>query len=233
MDFTGLRNMDMPVMMMFNDSDSLFMDNLMYFLTNAFTWIPIYVMLLFCVIHNNKSIRQMALVVGMVLLMFAVIDISISSFIKPGFMRLRPGHDHVVGSIINVVNNHRGGAYGFFSAHAANTISLAIFFSLLMRSVRLTVMMVTWSLINCVTRMYLGMHYPSDILCGLLFGSMVSVGVYYLYMYIYNKVPGKMNCISAQYTSSGYSYVDINMILVVFTSTILVGMFYAVGASAL
>lgn len=233
MDFTGLRNMDMPVMMFFNDSDSLFMDNLMCFLTNAMTWIPMYVMLLFCVIHNNKSIRQIGLIVGMALLLFAVIDVSISSFIKPGFMRLRPGHDPVVGGIIHVVNNHRGGIFGFFSAHAANTIALTVFFSMLMRSVRLTVMMLVWSVINCITRMYLGMHYPSDIVCGLLFGSIVGIGVYYLYVYIYNKVPGKMNCISAQYTSTGYSYIDINMLIVVFASTLLVGLFYAIGASAL
>ena len=95
--------------------------------------------------------------------------------------RWRPTHDPEIGSLIDTVNGYRGGNYGFFSAHAANTFSLAVFFSLLMRHRLFVCFMVGWSLTNCYTRLYLGVHYPGDITVGLLWGGFVGWLVYRLY----------------------------------------------------
>ena len=89
--------------------------------------------------------------------------------------------------LVKVVDGYRGGNYGFFSAHAANTFSLAVFFSLLARNRLLTCFLVGWSLVNCWTRMYLGVHYPGDILAGLLWGALVGVAVYRMYLLVATK----------------------------------------------
>jgi len=103
------------------------------------------------------------------------------TIVKPLVARWRPTHDPQIGALVDVVNGYRGGNYGFFSAHAANTFSIALFFSLLMRPRRGVCFMVAWSLINCWTRLYLGVHYPGDITVGLLWGGLVGYGVYRLY----------------------------------------------------
>ena len=84
-------------------------------------------------------------------------------------------------NLVDTVDGYRGGNYGFFSAHASNTFSIALFFSLLFRQRLFTVFAVAWSLTNCWTRLYLGVHYPGDILVGLMWGALVGFGIYKLY----------------------------------------------------
>ena len=81
--------------------------------------------------------------------------------------------------------------------------------------------MICWSLVNCYTRIYLGLHYPLDIVCGLAWGILVGVVVYYLfYAKIYKRVSVKITYVSSQYTSTGYSLLDINIVLNVLTLTL-------------
>ena len=101
--------------------------------------------------------------------------------VKPLVARWRPTHDPEIGMLVDVVDGYRGGNYGFFSAHACNTFSIAVFFSLLMRFRPLVAAMILWSLTNCWTRLYLGVHYPGDITVGLIWGGIVGYVVYRLY----------------------------------------------------
>ena len=78
-----------------------------------------------------------------------------------------------------------------------------------------------WSLANCYTRMYLGLHYPGDIITGLAWGAVVGTGVYFLYLRIFRKISPKNNFVSSQYTSSGYSLADVDMVLLVLVLTVL------------
>lgn len=172
---------DKQLLLMVNGSESLFLDNLILTLTNAKTWIPLYLSLLYVVIRANKNIRDVLLLlaaVGLCVLLAGTVD---DEIVKPLVARWRPTHDPEIGALVDVVNNYRGGNYGFFSAHASNTFSIAIFFSLLMRQRLLTCFLVGWSLINCYTRLYLGVHYPGDITVGLLWGGFVGWFVYWLY----------------------------------------------------
>lgn len=172
---------DKQLLLMVNGSDSLFLDYLILTLTNALTWIPLYVSLLYVVIKTNLNVREVFLILlaaGLCVLLAGTVD---DEIVKPLVARWRPTHDPQIGSLVDVVNGYRGGNYGFFSAHAANTFSLAVFFSLLMRQRLLTIFLVGWSLINCYTRLYLGVHYPGDITVGLLWGGFVGWFVYWLY----------------------------------------------------
>lgn len=172
---------DKQLLLMVNGSDSLFLDNLILFLTNAKTWIPLYLGLLFVVIKTNRNWRDVLLILcaaGLCYLLAGALD---DEIVKPLVARWRPTHDPEIGALVDVVNGYRGGNYGFFSAHASNTFSIAIFFSLLMRQRLLTCFLVGWSLVNCYTRMYLGVHFPGDITVGLLWGGFVGWFVYWLY----------------------------------------------------
>jgi len=173
---------DKQLLLLVNGSDSLFLDRLVMILTNAKTWIPFYVALFYVVVKSNKfQVREILLVLcaaGLCVLLAGTID---DTIVKPLVARWRPGHDPEIGMLVDTVDGYRGGNYGFFSAHASNTFSIALFFSLLFRQRLFTVFAVAWSLTNCWTRLYLGVHYPGDILVGLLWGALVGFSVYKLY----------------------------------------------------
>lgn len=210
-----LIDFDQRLLLLLNGSDSLFLDHLVELLTWGFTWTPLYIALFYLVVKNNETMFQIALTVGCAALCILLADGMADGIVKPLVGRPRPSLDPYLKYIVDVVNDHRGSGFSFFSAHAANTMSLAVFFSLLVRSRLLTIVLVAWSLLNCWTRLYLGMHYPIDIVCGVLWGLVSGVVSYMVYHKFYFKVSPKINYISSHYTSTGYSTTDIDVVMTV------------------
>lgn len=219
MDWESLIQLDKEQLLFFNGSESLFLDGLAVALTTATTWIPLYIALFYLVLKNNESMKQILLVVVCAALCVVLAGTVDDTFVKPSVARLRPTHDPQIGMLVDIVDGYRGGQYGFFSAHAANTFSIAVFFSLLVRNGLLSFMLISWSLINCWTRMYLGVHYPGDILCGLLWGGLSGLVIYYLFYRINRRMATGMRFISTQYTSTGYLLVDIDVVISVLSFT--------------
>ena len=207
MDVSTLIEFDRQLLLWFNGSDSLFLDGLVKTLTTAVTWVPLYVSLLYLVIRNNDNVQKVLLIVGCALLCVFLAG-SLNDMLDP-----------MIGYVVDVVNDYRGGDHGFFSSHAANTFSLAIFFSLLVRSRVLTVALVFWSLVNCWTRLYLGVHFPGDILCGLLWGGLVGTAVWYLHLRVRRVLSPSPGFISSQYTSTGYMLTDVDVVITVLAMT--------------
>lgn len=220
MDFSKIQDMDMQVLSLFNGSDNIMLDQMVQILTSGLTWIPLYVMLFFVVMRNNETMGQIALVVGSAIFCVLLADGLVDGIIKQLAERWRPSNDPTFKYMVQVVDDVRLKGYSFCSAHAANTMSLAIFFSLLVRSKLLTITLVIWSLINCWTRLYLGVHYPSDILCGMMIGIVVGILVYLLYYILYLRISPKINYISNQYTSTGYDHDDIDKVMVILMFTL-------------
>lgn len=222
MDMDTIIQMDKQLILAINGSDSLFVDYLAKTLTTAATWIPLYVSLFYVVVKNNDNFRRIICILacaGLCVLFAGTVD---DLLVKPLVARLRPTHDFQIGMLVDTVDGYRGGKYGFFSAHAANTFSIAVFFSLLMRSRLVTLLLVGWSLTNCWTRLYLGVHYPLDILCGLLWGGSVGTGIYFLYRYVDRRLLHSENdYVSSKYTSSGYRYSDIFIVALVLSLTLI------------
>jgi undecaprenyl-diphosphatase len=96
--------------------------------------------------------------------------------------RLRPSHDPVIGNQIHIVNNYRGGLYGFISSHAANTFAIAVFLALLFKRKVFTISIIIWASIVSFSRIYLGVHYPGDVLCGAILGT----GLGFLIIFVLN-----------------------------------------------
>ena len=222
MDMDTIIQMDKQLLLAINGSDSLFVDYLAKTLTTAATWIPLYVSLFYVVVKNNDNFRRIICILacaGLCVLFAGTVD---DLLVKPLVARLRPTHDFQIGMLVDTVDGYRGGKYGFFSAHAANTFSIAVFFSLLMRSRLVTLLLAGWSLTNCWTRLYLGVHYPLDILCGLLWGGSVGTGIYFLYRYVDRRLLHSENdYVSSKYTSSGYRYSDIYIVALVLSLTLI------------
>lgn len=218
--FSDLITLDRQLLLLLNGSDSLFLDGLVRTLTAATTWIPLYIALLYLVLKNNDRYQKVLLIVGCAGLCVFLAGSIDDLFIKPAVARWRPTHDPVIGINVDTVNSYRGGRFGFFSAHASNTFSIAIFFVLLVRCKLLTVSLVFWSLVNCWTRLYLGVHFPSDILVGLLWGGVVGTAVWYLYLRLSKPYSPDASYVSTQYTSTGYELRDIHVVVCVLAFTL-------------
>lgn len=214
-----LIELDKTLLLLLNGSDSLFTDGLATVLTAASTWIPLYVALFYLVLRNNDNVRQIFLAVGGAALCALLAGSVDDTIIKPLVARWRPTHDPAIGLLVDTVNGYRGGNYGFFSAHAANTFSLAVYFCFIVRSRAFSFTMIGWSLVNCWTRLYLGVHYPCDILCGLVWGGIVGFVLSYIVNRVRRSLEGKQNFISSQYTSTGYLLADIDIVFTVFAFT--------------
>lgn len=227
MNLDALIQLDRELLLTLNGSTSLYLDMLADTLTTATTWIPLYLSLFYIVLKNNDTVGKILLVVGAAFFCYLLAGAVDDEIVKPIVARWRPTHDEVIGSLVDTYNGYRGGNYGFFSAHAANTFSLAVFFSLLVRSRLLTCSLVIWSLTNCWTRLYLGVHFPGDILVGLLWGAIVGTVVYFVYRYIHRRMSTGMNFISSQYTSTGYQLSDVDVVVTVLLFTLVYAMIRA------
>lgn len=220
--------MDLELLQLINGSHSLFIDNVVVTLTSSLTWIPFYVALFYLVIKNNETMAQVIIVIGCaaacVLVTAGITDL----IVKPLVGRPRPSMEPSLKYALHIVNGIRGTGYSFFSAHAANTFGIAILISLIVRSRLLAFFLVFWSLVNCYTRIYLGVHYPSDILAGLLFGAIVGTASYFTFRHFYFKVSPRLNYISSKYTKTGYSLGDIDIVISVLVLTFLYAVVRAV-----
>lgn len=212
---------DQQLLFWLNGSDSLFTDGVMTTLTAGTTWIPLYIALFYLVLKNNETMAQVLLTIGCAAVCVLVTAGITNLVIKPLVARPRPCDDPIIKYAVDVVSGVSAGNYSFFSAHAANTSALVMFLALLIRNKLFIVTMIIWSLLNCYTRLYLGVHYPSDIICGLLFGSLMGFITYVVYLKIYLKISPQFHYVSSHYSSTGYALDDIDVVVCVMVLTVL------------
>lgn len=148
--------------------------------SDKWTWIPFMLVVVYCLLRPGNW-RHRLLMVGSVALLFVLSDFVVSSFIKNVVCRPRPSHDPAVMDLLSYVNGYRGGAYGFPSNHASNGFAAATFLALLLRNRWVTLSAFLWAIGSCYSRMYLGVHYPSDILCGAMLGIVFAIIIFFLY----------------------------------------------------
>ncbi len=217
-----LISLDKQWLLAVNGSDSLYLDRVAHVLTTALTWLPLYLSLFYVVLHNNENFRKVLYVLagaGLCVLLAGTVD---DMIVKPMVARWRPTHDPEIGMLVDVVDGYRGGRYGFFSAHASNTFSIAVYFCWLIRSRLLSIALVIWSFTNCWTRMYLGVHFPGDILVGLTWGLFVGTCVYYLYYRATRRLStARHRMTSSTFTSTGYQRTDCDIPVAVLVFTLL------------
>lgn len=223
MDWQRISEIDRELLYFFNGSDSLFFDSLISTLTNGWVWLPLYAGLLYIVAKNNTA-QQVILTVGAVAVCLLLSEGMAEGIVKPLVARPRPLNDPVYGHLIDTVPGVVSSDFSFFSAHSSNTLSIAVFFSLLIRKRVFSFFMIGWSLFNGYSRLYLGMHYPFDVLAGLMWGGMVGASVYWVYYTIYKRISPRQNFISSQYTKTGYNLEDIDVVICLLLASVFLGL---------
>lgn len=175
-----LQNIDTELLLMLNGKGVGWLDSLMLVVTNRFFWMPFYILLVWYLV-KTKGWREALFWTLCAVVAVAVADQLIASVIRPWIGRLRPSNlDNPVSALVNVVDGYRGGRYGFPSCHGGNTAALATVIALACRRRWVTWVMVAYVVINCYSRIYLGVHYPGDILVGLILGLLVGWACYRL-----------------------------------------------------
>ncbi|MDH6303822.1 undecaprenyl-diphosphatase [Parabacteroides sp. PF5-5] len=167
---------------MLNGSDSPFFDRFMWLYTGKVVWLPLAVLILVILIYK-KNWRESLLILLAIALVITLCDQFASSICKPLFTRFRPTHHPDFMNQVDVVFGYRGGRYGFISSHAANAFGFAIFISLLFRYTIFSWAMFLWAGLTAYSRVYLGVHFISDIIPGMLAGLLFGFLVYKLYLF--------------------------------------------------
>lgn len=156
---------------------SPFMDQLMIFLSETYAWIPLHLLLLYLLIKTYR--HQVWIWLVAIALTIVLADQMSSAVMKPFFERLRPSHEPSLAGQVHIVNGYRGGKFGFASSHAANTFAIAVLMWFTLKAYRPVIgLLFLWSVLVSCTRIYLGVHYPGDILAGFAVGFIAAVMAY-------------------------------------------------------
>jgi len=177
----SLIELDQELFLWLNGLHADWLDPIMLFITKRNPWIPLYALILFFVIRKLKW-QSWSIMIAFALLI-TLADQAASGFFKPFFERLRPCHEPGIQDMVHMVKGC-GGQYGFASSHASNTFALAFFLWFVYRN-KYAKMMIGWAVVVSYSRIYVGVHYPGDIIMGAILGVLAAIVTYQLYKRIF------------------------------------------------
>jgi len=180
-----LEHLDQQALLLLNSWNSPFFDHVMYAISGRVIWIPLYLAIL---ITLGIKYKRKFLIILLFIILAATLADQLSVAIKNLVERLRPCHEPSLQSLVHLVNGECGGLYSFVSSHATNSFNVALLSLLFIRKRWFTISIILWALVVGYSRIYLGVHYPGDVICGSILGALIGWSVYSLYVLTDNKI---------------------------------------------
>ena len=212
--------MDHYLLFLINGFDNIFMDHVMISLSRTATWTLMLLVTIYIISKDRQMSQSLPMLAGLLLCILLADQVS-STLIKPYFHRLRPCQTPEIMYQLRIAAG-RGGGYSFPSSHAANVFSVATYLALVFRH-RLTAMaLYVWATLVGLSRIYLAMHYPSDVLCGAILGIAIGASIYHAGTWLvkhYITYPHKYY--SSAFTRSGFAIDDMHLLLATMSITLL------------
>lgn len=179
-----LEEIDRSIVLFINSGNHPVLDEIMWLISGKLIWIPLYITLLY-LLYRKYGLKSAIIMAVSIILTIIIADIISVQLLKERFQRYRPSHhaeliDKLNFYQLDAKNLYQGGMYGFVSSHATNFFALATSFTILCRREypRISIALFLIAIIICYSRIYLGVHYLSDILGGMLLGILVSFSLY-------------------------------------------------------
>lgn len=173
-----LIQIDKNLFLWLNSHHSPFWDHVMWFVSGKYEWLPLYLILTAFVIYRFRW-KSIPVIMAVILTITLTDQLAVRAF-KEVFERARPSHNPEFEGVIHLVKNYHGGAFGFVSNHAANSFGLATILSLVFRNKLFTSGIFLWAVVVSYSRIYLGVHYPADILGGAILGAGLGSMMYFV-----------------------------------------------------
>ncbi len=182
--FERIIDFDKSLFLVLNHATTPFFDGVMVFASEKFTWIPLYIAIIFFIffkVENHRlvirPVKPAFLALAGILVTFALTDMVSASVIKDSVQRLRPGHDPELEGLVRMLDG-KGGLYGFVSSHAANVFGLALFTAFTFKKSWYSIIIFLWASLVSYSRIYVGRHFPLDVICGAILGILLGWIVY-------------------------------------------------------
>jgi len=172
-----ITSLDSRIFLALNGVHSDFFDFVMFWASNKMIWMPFYVFLIYLLFLHYK--KKAWIIVPLAILLVLICDQTSVHLFKDIFQRLRPCHDPSLAGLVRLPGGHCGGQFGFISSHATNSFALAVYAGyFLNQKIRyFLLVMLIWAAVISYSRIYMGVHYPLDVLAGAAWGSLLAAGM--------------------------------------------------------
>lgn len=173
-----LERLDQQLFLFLNSLNSPFCDQIMHAISGKLIWAPLYLAILITI---GIKYRKKFFIILVFIILGVILADQFSVIIKNIVQRLRPCYEPSLQGLVHTVRGECGGLFSFVSSHAANSFNVALLSLLFIRNRWFSAGIIIWALVVGYSRIYLGVHYPGDVICGSVLGALTGWSVYMLY----------------------------------------------------